>query len=117
MNLYSDFDLLEDSLVSLRNAYSQSERKAAAADIKQHIESAARELSIERFAAFELSLFETLFDLVSGENVEHRKGAVLALKELTDATSSATEKKIGDDFCRNNISTLILRTYLLLSLI
>ena len=94
MNLYSDCETLEESLNYLKNASNQSERNSAASEIKQHLESAAKELSIERFSLFENSLFQTLFLLFSSDHTEQRKSGVYAVQIMTESTSSASEKKI-----------------------
>lgn len=61
MNLYSDFKLLNENLLILSSPSSLSitttspnEKILAAKDIRSHVESAARELSLERLLLFYL---------------------------------------------------------------
>ena len=59
MNLYSDFKLLNENLLILSSpssliiTTSPNEKILAAKDIRSHVESAARELSLERSLLFD----------------------------------------------------------------
>ncbi len=55
MNLYSDVELLEDQISLLK---SEIDRKEASIMIKKHVESAAKELSLDRFSTFESALLQ-----------------------------------------------------------
>jgi hypothetical protein len=74
MNLYTDFKLLEDSLLVLSGKSDDQQTKhrynifffsytvldsrfSAATELKAHVELAARELSLERFSKFENELY------------------------------------------------------------
>jgi hypothetical protein len=62
MNLFSDYPLL---VINLRKLSSdEGDRQKASADIKVLVESAARELSLERFEQFERDLFQVRTSLV-----------------------------------------------------
>lgn len=95
MNLYSDFELLDKSLQNLggKNKDDQS-RKEIALEIKQHVENAARELSLERFSSFESSLYQYIFAYVHSSNLHEKLGGILAIRELIDCTSAAAESKV-----------------------
>ena len=73
MNLYTDSESLDEILTGLQVARTPQEREERSRELKQHIEVAARELSIERFSAFEGSLFENIYSLVNSQRLDHRK--------------------------------------------
>ena len=74
MNLYSDFEVLDASIKSLG---SDANRKKSTADIKLHVEAAARELSLERFGNFENELYNKIFSLLHGPVLEEKIGGVI----------------------------------------
>jgi len=90
MNLYSDYETLEEILTNLRT----DDRKQASTEMKFHVEAAARELSLERFSSFENSLFMTIFNFVQSENMGDKLGGIVAIRELIDCTSASAEGKI-----------------------
>ena len=61
MQLYSDFERLSDNLASL-GSQEESKQRQATGEIKAHVEAAARELSLLRFANFENELYQTYSD-------------------------------------------------------
>jgi hypothetical protein len=59
MNLYADFKVLDATLKSL-SGKDEALRAKATLEVKAHVEAAARELSLERFAKFENELYQVL---------------------------------------------------------
>ena len=96
MNLYSDVEPLVEQLRMLSGSTREdSQRAAAAVEIKAHVEAAARELSFVRFDAFESELYRLIFSYVlKGEGLGEKLGGILALRELIDCTSAAAEGKV-----------------------
>lgn len=92
MNLYSDFEVLAANLKFLSV---ENKREKATIEIKHHVEAAARELSLERFGNFENELFQNIFSLLHGNNVDEKTGGILAIKELVECTSAAAENKVA----------------------
>jgi FKBP12-rapamycin complex-associated protein len=91
MNLYSDWEKLEGSLRLLSNRF---EVEKATLDIRDHVEVAARELSLERFGRFENDLYLRISTLLYGNTIEEKLGAVSAIRQLVECTSAAAETKI-----------------------
>jgi hypothetical protein len=60
-----------------------------------HVEVAVCELSLERFAAFEISLYQAIFSMMHSTDVVEQIGGVLAVRELIDCSSAAIEQKVG----------------------
>ena len=90
MELFSEQESLLESINGLRNSH----REQAADEIRAHIEAAARELSLEKFALFESSLYHAIFSLVHSDIINEKVGGVLAINELIDCTSAAIEQKV-----------------------
>ena len=90
MELFSEQESLLESINGLRNSH----REQAADEIRAHIEAAARELSLEKFALFESSLYHAIFSLVHSDIINEKVGGVLAISELIDCTSAAIEQKV-----------------------
>ena len=63
MELFSEQESLLESINGLRNSH----REQAADEIRAHIEAAARELSLEKFALFESSLYHAIFSFVHSD--------------------------------------------------
>ena len=59
MHQYSDVEVLATTLTSVSSS-EEALRSRAAVDIKAHVESAARELSLESFANFENELYKVI---------------------------------------------------------
>ena len=61
-----------------------------------HLESAARELSLERYGFFEKELYQRLFNLILREesSTNDKIGGVLTIRELINTASASTEDKI-----------------------
>jgi hypothetical protein len=57
MNQYSDVERLELTLHSITSS-DEATRMRSSKDVKGHVESAARELSLESFANFENELYQ-----------------------------------------------------------
>eukprot|EP00605_Chrysophyceae_sp_TOSAG23-4_P001470 GSChrysophyteH1.ASY1.ANO1.1606.1 assembled CDS len=94
MQLYSDIDLLSASLQTLIDTDERRQARAAI-DIRSHLEAAARELSLVRFANFENELYSSIFlNIVSGDTISEKLGGVLAIRELILCTSAAAEQKV-----------------------
>ena len=93
MNLYSDSALLETCLRSL-GSKEDVDRHRIVLEIKEHLEAAACELSLERFANFENELYQRLFAFVHDEHLKVKRGGILALRTLIDCTSAAAESKV-----------------------
>lgn len=93
MNLYSDYDLLEISLKIL-SGRSDVGKQDSAIEIKAHVEAAARELSLERFANFETNLYERIFAFVHSDQLGEKQGGILAIRELINCTSASAEAKV-----------------------
>eukprot|EP01033_Poteriospumella_lacustris_P010144 gene10144-7234_t len=93
MNLYVDSRLLNENLSALIGK-DADERARAAAELKAHVELAARELSLERFSKFEFELHHNILILVNTGNLNEKMGGILAIRELIDCTSAAAETKI-----------------------
>ena len=94
MQLYSDYDLLSGNLSQLTGKGEGLQEKAAQ-EVKAHVEAAARELSLFRFANFENELYASIFlFVVSGETVGEKLGGIMAIRELIDCTSAAAEQKV-----------------------
>jgi len=94
MQLYSEFDLLSNSLEQLTDR-DTALQQGAAKEIRAHVEAAARELSLVRFANFENELYASIFlNIISGETVTEKFGGILAIRELIDCTSAAAEQKV-----------------------
>jgi FKBP12-rapamycin complex-associated protein len=93
MNLYSDYDLLEDSLKIL-SGRSDVGKHTSAIEIKAHVEAAARELSLERFANFESNLYQRIFEFVHSDQLGEKQGGILAIRELINCTSASAEAKV-----------------------
>ena len=94
MQLYSDYDILSGNLSQLSGQQEGLQEKAAQ-KIKAHVEAAARELSLVRFANFENELYASIFlFVVSGESVGEKLGGIMAIRELIDCTSAAAEQKV-----------------------
>jgi hypothetical protein len=64
LSLYSDVELLEMQLSILTSADTMERRRAAALEIRAHVESAARELSLDRLAKFENELYREVFSFI-----------------------------------------------------
>ncbi len=95
MQLYSEYDILNGNLASLGNK-DEPKQRLAAAEIKFHVEAAARELSLLRFANFENELYQNIFSFVTnGEHVRVKFGGILAIRELINCTSAAAEQKVA----------------------
>lgn len=62
--LYSDIELLEMQLSVLTSAESTERKRSAASEVRGHVEAAARELSLDRFAKFENELYRQIFSFV-----------------------------------------------------
>ena len=62
--LYSDIELLEMQLSTLTSAESLERKRLAAMEVRSHVETAARELSLDRFAKFENELYRQIFSFV-----------------------------------------------------
>ena len=93
MNQYSDYCLLDASLKALASK-DDVDRSKVALEIREHVEAAARELSLERFATYENELYQRLFAFVHDENLLVKRGGILAISTLIDSTSSAAESKV-----------------------
>lgn len=63
--LYSDIELLEMQLSILTSNESIDRKRSAAMELRSHVETAARELSLDRFAKFENELYRQIFSFVS----------------------------------------------------
>ena len=68
MNLYSDHTELDEALTLLCGKDANI-RIRAVIEVKKHVEAAARELSLERFAKFESDLYQIVLSFVSGASV------------------------------------------------
>ena len=99
MQLYSDFNLLNENLAALGSKF-EAKQVEAVKDIRNHVEVAARELSLLRFANFENELYQNIFlFVISGENVCEKIGGILAMLELIDCTSGSRGTE-GSHFCQ-----------------
>eukprot|EP00601_Ochromonadales_sp_CCMP2298_P001577 CAMPEP_0173176150 /NCGR_PEP_ID=MMETSP1141-20130122/4293_1 /TAXON_ID=483371 /ORGANISM="non described non described, Strain CCMP2298" /LENGTH=339 /DNA_ID=CAMNT_0014098443 /DNA_START=164 /DNA_END=1179 /DNA_ORIENTATION=- len=94
MNLYGDFKLLDATLSSL-SGKDDSARDKATQEVKFHLETAARELSLERFARFENELYQEIFSFVNGNSMDEKVGGILVLRELIGCTSASAEAKVS----------------------
>ena len=72
-----------------------SDRKKAALDVRWHMEAAARELSLERFADFENALYNTIVQYIHSEQLNEKLGGIIVTRELIDCTSAAVEAKVA----------------------
>lgn len=97
LQLYSDCKLLEESLFVLANIEDKDQKLKAAADIRAHVEAAARELSLERFANFENELYQRILLFVNSTTLDGgvQVGGILAIRELVDSTSTIAESKLN----------------------
>jgi hypothetical protein len=95
MDLYSDTKLLEESLYEVSESIDQDIKQRAAAEIKKHVEAAARELSLERFANFENELYQKILSFVGCSSIDEQVGGILVIKELVDSTSAIAESKLA----------------------
>ena len=94
MQLYSDYNFLNDNLAALGSRI-RAKQEEAVKEICNHVEAAARELSLLRFANFENELYQNIFlFVVSGGNICEKIGGILAMLELIDCTSAAAEQKV-----------------------
>ncbi len=94
MQLYSDYSILDRNLKDLGSDNASIQYDAAEA-IKDHVEVAARELSLLRFANFENELYQNLFLYVhSGEHVREKLGGILAMRALLSCTSANAEQRV-----------------------
>lgn len=94
MQLYSDYSILDRNLKDLSSDAASTQYEAAES-IKDHVEVAARELSLLRFANFENELYQNLFLYVhSGETVREKLGGILAMRALLSCTSAVAEQKV-----------------------
>ena len=107
MNLYSDFKKLDQTLVLLSSSNSYTdlhlavtplsyndETKLLLDHVRYHVETAARELSLERFARFENELYTRIFSYMNGSTTLEKISGIILIKELLKCTSSSTESKV-----------------------
>lgn len=108
MNLYSDFKKLDQTLVLLSSNKSytdlhltavaplsyNNETKLLLDHVRYHVETAARELSLERFARFENELYTRIFSYMNGSSTLEKMSGIILIKELLKCTSSSTESKV-----------------------
>eukprot|EP01041_Mallomonas_annulata_P001944 gene1944-3771_t len=92
MHQYSDVELLESTL-SACSSCDEAVRKRAAFDIKAHVESAARELSLESFANFENELYQSIFAFVHSDQLPEKMGGIEVIRALINCASAAVETK------------------------
>lgn len=107
MNLYSDFKKLDQTLVLLSSSNNYTDLHLAVAPlsyndetkllldhVRYHVETAARELSLERFARFENELYTRIFSYMNGSTTLEKISGIILIKELLKCTSSSTESKV-----------------------
>lgn len=105
MNLYSDFKVLDLALKSFSNTnininnndgheFSNQYSLNNAITIKVHLETAAKELSLERFAKFENELYSEIFSYINGNNLHEKIGGIICIRELVNCTSASAEMKV-----------------------
>ena len=104
MNLYSDFKVLDLALKSFSNTnininkdspeFSNQYSLNNAITIKVHLETAAKELSLERFAKFENELYSEIFSYINGNNLHEKIGGIICIRELVNCTSASAELKV-----------------------
>ncbi|CAM9232634.1 unnamed protein product, partial [Phaeothamnion confervicola] len=78
---------------NLRSSDVDGQRRAAR-QLRQFVEAAVREMSANAFAKFEAELYHQVFSLMHSSLLADKLGAVCALDELIDASSSQAEMKI-----------------------
>jgi hypothetical protein len=99
MQLYSDFNLLSVNLDTLSDP-DEALQASAAKEVRVHLEAAARELSLTRFANFENELFASIFlKIISGDNVREKRGGVMAIREMIACTSAAVRVSVFCSLC------------------
>ena len=99
MNLYSDFKVLDLALKSFSNTnvnksnheFSNQYSLNNAIAIKVHLETAAKELSLERFSKFENELYSEIFSYINGHNLHEKIGGIICIRELVNCTSASAE--------------------------
>jgi FKBP12-rapamycin complex-associated protein len=91
--LYSDVELLELELSVLISPDPLARKRTAALEIRAHVESAARELSLDRFAKFENELYKQIFSFIHSEKMNAKFGGILAIQQLIDCSSALAEQK------------------------
>lgn len=94
MNLYSDYKELDETL-SLLCGKDGNIRIKAVVEVKRHVEAAARELSLERFAKFESDLYQIVLSFVNGSSVDEKVGGIIAVRELISCTSAMADTKVS----------------------
>ena len=62
----------------------QTTKDNTAKEITVHVEAAARELSLERFANYENELYQRILAKVSSSSMEEQVGGILAIKYLVN---------------------------------
>eukprot|EP01035_Chromulina_nebulosa_P018854 gene18854-24639_t len=104
MNLYSEYTSLSSTIKQLTSLKLDSTESSITNElaevVREHVYTAARELSLERFENFERDFYSLLGSLVlvddsTGNNSKSTIiGGVIIIRELIDCTSAASELKL-----------------------
>ncbi len=70
------------------------DRVEGASLMRSAVDTASRELSPEAFSLLEASIFRRVFDMVNSVDIQEKRGAVVCLDALIEASSCGGETKI-----------------------